>query len=300
MKYYKEYEPFFGDIVGDRKKVDNTIYSFDIETTSYIILDGKIMQANKYLELSKDEQEQAEFKSCMYIWMFSINDIVYYGRTWDEFKNFLVKLEFYNSNKKIVFIHNLAFEFQYLKSVFKFKNVIARKAHKVMKCEFEDFNIELRCSYMMSNCSLKLLPKVFKLPVEKKVGDLDYTLLRTPKTKLTTKELGYCEFDCLVVYHYIRRELETYERVDKIPLTSTGHVRRELKELVSKDYDYKRKVKKAINVNPHIFNLLQEAFAGRIHARQLVIYRRNSKKYNKLGFYIKLSLYISNSSISII
>ena len=49
MKYYKEYEPFFGDIVGDRKKVDNTIYSFDIETTSYIKLDGKIMQANKYL-----------------------------------------------------------------------------------------------------------------------------------------------------------------------------------------------------------------------------------------------------------
>ena len=267
MKYYKEYEPFFGDIVGDRKKVDNTIYSFDIETTSYIKLDGKIMQANKYLELSKDEQERAEFKSCMYIWMFSINDTVYYGRTWDDFKNFLIKLDFYNANKKIVFIHNLAFEFQYLKSGFKFKNVIARKAHKVMKCEFEDFNIELRCSYMMSNCSLKLLPKVFKLPVEKKVGDLDYTLLRTPKTKLTTKELGYCEFDCLVVYHYIKRELETYERVDKIPLTSTGHVRRELKELVSKDYDYKRKVKKAINVNPHIFNLLQEAFAGRIHAR---------------------------------
>ena len=202
MKYYKEYEPFFGDIVGDRKKVDNTIYSFDIETTSYIKLDEKIMQANKYLELSKDEQEQAEFKSCMYIWMFSIK------------------------NKKIVFIHNLAFEFQYLKSVFNFKNVIARKAHKVMKCEFEDFNIELRCSYMMSNCALKLLPKVFKLPVEKKVGDLDYILLRTPKTTLTKKELGYCEFDCLVVYHYIKRELETYERVDKIPLTSTGHVRR--------------------------------------------------------------------------
>ena len=213
MKYYKEYEPFFGDIVGDRKKVDNTIYSFDIETTSYIKLDGKIMQANQYLELSKDEQEQAEFKSCMYIWMFSINDIVYYGRTWDEFKKFLEKLEFYNSNKKIVFIHNLAFEFQYLKSVFKFKNLIAR----------------------------------------------------TAKTKLTTKELGYCEFDCLVVYHYIRRELETYERVDKIPLTSTGHVRRELKELVSKDWDYKRKVKKAINVNPHIFNLLQEAFDGRLY-----------------------------------
>lgn len=262
MKYYKEFQYHFGEIVGDRKKVDNTIYSFDIETSSYLILHGQILPAIKYLDLSEEEQNEAEFRSCMYIWMFSINDEVYYGRTWDEFKKFLIRLEFYNANKKIVFIHNLAFEFQYLKSVFRFKNVVARKKHKIMKCEFADFNIELRCSYMMSNCALKLLPKVFNLPVEKKVGDLDYTLLRTPATTLTSKELGYCEYDCLVVYYYIKRELETYARVDKIPITSTGKVRRELKELVSKDWDYKRKVKKSININPHIYNLLQEAFAG--------------------------------------
>lgn len=249
-------------LYGDRKKVDNTIYTFDIETTSYLILDGKVIPAIKYLELTEDEQERAEFKSCMYIWMFSINDIVYYGRTWEELRAFLIRLDYYNSAKKIVFIHNLAFEFQYLKSVFRFKNVIARKKHKVMRCEMEDYNIELHCSYMMSNCALKLLPKIFMLPVEKKVGDLDYTLIRTPATELTEKELGYCEYDCLVVYEYIKRELETYGRVDKIPITSTGHVRRELKERISKDWDYKNKVKKSININPHIYNLLQDAFAG--------------------------------------
>lgn len=262
MKYCKEFEYYFGEIVGKRKKVDNTIYTFDIETTSYIILDGKVMPAIKYLELNEKEQQRAEFRSCMYIWQFSINDIVYYGRTWDELKWFILRLEYYNTNKKIVFIHNLAFEFQYLKSVFKFKNVIARKKHKVMKCELEDYNIEFRCTYQMSNCALAQLPKLFLLPVEKKKGDLDYTLLRTPITQLTDKELGYCEYDCLVVYHYIKRELETYERVDKIPITSTGHVRRELKERIEKDWDYKNKVKKSINVNPHIYNLLQEAFAG--------------------------------------
>ena len=262
MKYYKEFQYHFGDIVGNKKKIDNTIYSFDIETTSYLILKGKILPAIKYLELSKDEQQEAEFRSCMYIWMFSINDEVYYGRTWEDLKSFLVRLDYYNSNKKIVFIHNLSFEFQYLKSIFKFKNVVARKKHKVMKCEMEDFNIEIHCTYMLSNCALKQLPKIFKLPVEKKVGDLDYTLLRTPITKLTDKELGYCEYDCLVIYHYIKRELETYTRVDKIPITSTGKVRRELKDLVLKDWNYKNKVKKSININPHIYNLLQEAFAG--------------------------------------
>ena len=214
------------------------------------------------MNLTEKEQTEAEFRSCMYIWMFSINEEVYYGRTWEELRSFLIRLDYYNNAKKIVFIHNLAFEFQYLKSIFKFKNVVARKKHKVMKCEMEDFNIEIHCSYMMSNCALKQLPKIFMLPVEKKVGDLDYSLLRTPITKLTEKELGYCEYDCLVIYHYIKRELETYKRVDKIPITSTGHVRRELKEITTKDWEYKAKVRKSININPHIFNLLQDAFAG--------------------------------------
>lgn len=217
----KEFNFYFGNPMGERKKVDNTIYTFDIETTSYIILNGKVLPAIKYLELTEKEQQEAEFRSCMYVWMFGINDKVYYGRTWQELKTFLIKLDYYNSHKKIIFVHNLSFEFQYLKSVFNFENVVARKKHKVMKCEMQDFNIEFRCSYMMSNCALKQLPKLFMLPVEKKVGDLDYTLMRTSITPLTDKELGYCEYDCLVVYHYIKRELETYIRVDKIPITST-------------------------------------------------------------------------------
>lgn len=262
MRYYTEYFGHMPEIVGKRKKVDNTIYSFDIETTSYLILDGKQVAGIDYQKLSKEEQERAEFRSCMYIWMFSINDIVYYGRTWNEFKKFLDKLELFNREKKIVFIHNLSFEFQYLKGVFNFTDVMARKSHKVMRCFFQDYNIELRCTYQMSNCALKYLPKLFDLSVEKQVGDLDYTLIRTPITKLSEQELKYCENDCLVIYYYIQRELETYERVDKIPLTSTGHVRRELKERVLNDWSYKNKVHKAINTNPHIYNLLQDAFMG--------------------------------------
>ena len=80
---------------------------------------------------------------------------------------------------------------------------------------------------------------------------------------------GYCENDCLVIYYYIKRELEKYERVDKIPLTSTGHVRRELKELVLKDYAYKRKVRNAVNTDPHVYNLLVQAFMGRIHPSEI-------------------------------
>lgn len=262
MLYYDRYIKHIPEIEGKRKKFDNTIYTFDIETTSYLILDGKIIPAINYKDLSKEEQERCEYKSCMYIWQFSINDIVYYGRTWDELKIFINRLNDDIPERKIVFVHNLAFEFQYLKTVFSFEEVTARKAHKVMTALMKDFNILFKCTYMMSNCALKYLPELFKLPVEKKVGDLDYCLLRHSKTKLTEKELGYCEYDCLVVYYYILEELKTYEYVTKIPTTSTGKVRRELYDLVLKDFMYKRKVYKAINTDPHIYNLLQQAFMG--------------------------------------
>ena len=262
MLYWKEYKEHKPDVHGRKNKFDNTIYSFDIETTSYILHKGKLYQADKYQELTKKEQEESIYGSCMYIWQLSINDIVYYGRTWNELQEFIKKLDEVVPYKKIIFIHNLSFEFQYLKSYFLFSEVTARKSHKVMKAQMKDYNVELRCSYMMSNVALKKLPDIFNLPVEKMVGDLDYTKIRNYKTKLSDKELKYCENDCLVVYHYIRYELTMYESVEKLPLTSTGHVRRELKSQTSKDYKYKRLVSKAVNTDPHIYNLLISAFMG--------------------------------------
>ena len=262
MLYWNEYKGHKPDICGRKNKFDNTIYSFDIETTSYIKYKGKIYQADYYQELSKKEQEETIYGSCMYIWQFSINDTVYYGRTWEELRLFIQKLNEVVPEKKIIFVHNLSFEFQFLSGVFNFSEVTARKSHKVMKCKMEDYNIEFRCSYMMSNVALKKLPDIFNLPVEKMVGDLDYTKLRTSITPLDDKELKYCENDCLVVYHYIRYELTMYESVEKLPLTSTGHVRRELKGQTSKDWGYKRVVGRAVNTDPHIYNLLIQAFAG--------------------------------------
>lgn len=262
MLYYKEFKPYTINIVGKKKKYDNNIYTFDIETTSYILYEGEVKDVSFYDELDDKERKLVEPRSTMYIWQFGINDTVYYGRTWDEFKEFLKMLDSYNPVNKIVFIHNLAFEFQYLYSNIAQENVFARTSHKVIKSQCKNFNIEFRCSYMMSNTKLENLSKVYNLPVKKKTGDLDYSLIRHSKTPLTDEELGYCENDCLVLYHYIKFELTQYERVDRIPITSTGHVRRELMELIQKDYSYKAKVRRAISTDPHVYNLLLMAFQG--------------------------------------
>ena len=262
MLYWNKYHEHHYSITGVKKKIDSTIYTFDIETTSYVIYKGEIYPAIFYDSISKEEQKLCEYRCNMYIWQFGINDTIYYGRTWEELKLFLNKLEEVSPHLKFIFVHNLSFEFQFLKSVFHFDEVTARKSHKVMTALMRDYNIMFKCTYMMSNCSLEKLPELYKLPVEKQVGFLDYSLLRHSETELTPEELKYCEYDCLVVYYYILYELETYKELNKIPTTSTGHVRKELQGLIQKDYKYRAMVRKAININPHVYNLLVEAFAG--------------------------------------
>lgn len=264
MKYWTDFNFIEKKTIGKKKNslYDNNIFTFDIETSSLFMLNNKIYSTSEYLKLDKKEQEEAEFFAIMYIWQFSINETVYYGRTWEEFKKFIKILDSIIPEKKFVFVHNLSFEFQFLKSFFNIKNMFARKARKPISFELADYNFEFRCSYFMSNCALKQLPKIFNLTEKKLVGDLDYSLIRTPLTKITAKELKYCENDCLIVYEYIQKEMEEYGTVKKIPRTSTGHVRRELFERIQNDYNYKKKVKKAINTDTHVYNLLVEAFMG--------------------------------------
>ena len=259
MLHWSEYHGHEVELIG---KVDNTIYTFDIESTSYLILDGRIIPACDYLKLSEEDREASIPNGCMYIWQFSINDTVYYGRTWEEFRQFLDRLEQNCDKKKYIFVHNLSFEFQFFCTQFKIKSIISRKSRKVMSCDLLDYNITFRCTLYMSNVALAYLPDLFNLPVHKKVGDLDYTKIRTPATPLTEKEMSYCEYDCLVVYEYIKMELNTYHCVKKIPMTSTGKVRKELQELVLKDYKYRQITSNAINVKPSVYNMMVEAFAG--------------------------------------
>ena len=260
MIHWSEYHGHEIDVVS--KKVDNTIYTFDIESTSYLILNGEIISASEYLNLNEEDREKALPCACMYIWQFSINETVYYGRTWEEFKSFLDRIESNCDLKKYVFVHNLSFEFQFFASQFKIKSVMSRKSRKVMSAKLLDYNIEFRCTYYMSNVSLAYLPKLFNLNVQKMVGDLDYTKLRTPATKMTKTELGYCEHDCLVVYEYIKMELLKYKSVNRIPMTSTGKVRKELQSLVMRDYEYRRITRGSINIKPSVYNMLVDAFAG--------------------------------------
>ena len=69
------------------------VSSFDIETTSY--------------------SNNGEDMAFMYIWQFSIENYVIYGRTWKEYFDFMDKLQqignISSKQQLIVWVHNLSF-----------------------------------------------------------------------------------------------------------------------------------------------------------------------------------------------
>lgn len=247
------------------EKYSNDIFTFDIECTSAWIENGKIIGYRKGEE-NEYWNDLIPIALC-YIWQFSVNGEVYYGRELTDFLKVLSDLP--SDVKIIIWVHNLSYEFQFLCNILTWKDVFARTPHKPMKCTSNEYpNIEFRCSYMLTRLSLDSWGK--QLGVSKMTGDLDYDVIRTPRTILTDKEMKYCEQDCKVVDAGIRYYLKKYKKQRKIPLTQTGTVRKEVKDILTADKQYVRMIKKLVPDRPSEYARLQQIFAGGYtHANQM-------------------------------
>lgn len=241
--------------------VNDDIMCFDIETSSgFLHKDRDTLEP--YLGKSKKYYEDCKKFSICYVWQFSINDNVFWGRTLEDFKDFLQELEYYEPHKKIVYIHNFSFEFQFLINVLQFDYVFARQARKPLFAEWSTY--QFRCSYFLTNMSLATWAEQRKLSVQKLVGDLDYTILRTPKTVLADKELAYCFNDVLVMYYGLQQYKEKYGHMIDIPFTQTGEVRKEVIERmnVSSEYKYRKRCIKLVPQTIEDYALLCDCFMG--------------------------------------
>lgn len=238
-------------------KYSNDIFTFDIEVTNAFLKDGQVIGYE--IGHSNEYWNNLQPLALCYIWQFSFNDEVYYGR---ELTDFLEVLKDVPSNMHIViWVHNLSYEFHFLNNILKWDSVFARSPHKPMKCIPSDFpNIEFRCSYMLTRLSLSSWGK--QLGVQKADGLLDYEAIRTPLTPLTEQELLYCEQDCLVVYYGIKDYLKRYKKIKDIPLTQTGTVRKVVKDLLMTDEDYIKKIKKLVPSSASEYRDLMDLFAG--------------------------------------
>ena len=252
LQFIKEYK--------NVKKKENIRYynfpvAFDIESSS-VQLNG----------------QKAAF---MYEWSFCLDGKVIIGREWKEFLDMLEVIKDYyelnNYRRLIIYVHNLAYEFQFIRKLFKWQKVFSLSKRKPIQAITID-GIEFRCSYLLSGYSLaKLSDQLIKYKVSKKVGDLDYSLIRHSKTELTKQELKYCSNDVIVVCAYIQELIERLGDITKIPLTKTGFVRKYTRDTclyegghakkVSKFNNY-RKLIKNLTLNVETYRICKEAFMG--------------------------------------
>lgn len=228
----------------------NSICAFDIETSSFYA-DG-------------------EKQNIMYIYMLEINGIQIIGRTWNDF---LAELEYLaaacgldNENRIAIYVHNLAYEFQYLRKHLEWSEVFASETRKVIKAVSGGF--EFRCSYMLSGSSLANIA-LTKHDIHKMVGDLDYSKIRHSRTHLTETEMGYCLGDVDVLSAYIDEQMDIYDRdITKIPMTNTGRVRQFFRDILmpgdnkGKAFKYKKFIRSLTVDGAEEYEMLKRAFTG--------------------------------------
>lgn len=226
-----------------KRKYIDLITAFDIETT----------------RLEDIEQ------SIMYVWQWQFGQHwTVIGRTWDEFQDLTSAIaELVEADETLcVFVHNLSYEFQFLRGIYSFKpeEVFALKSRKVLKCSMYDERLEFRCSYLHSNMNLDTYTKKMGVKHQKLTGTFDYNKKRYPWTELLEDEIAYCVHDVQGLVEAIEIEMQhDKDDIRHFPLTSTGYVRRDAKQAMSQ---VRRGYAQGMFPNEQIYTMLREAFRG--------------------------------------
>lgn len=245
------------------KKVCQNIFTFDTETTSdFIDADGKPFIFDYD---NPQKARDASKHSLCYLWQFGIDeDTRYIGRELTDFVDLLYKLKQHISKYSILicYIHNFAFDFNFLINILHFDDVFARNARHPMCATCNQYQIEFKCSYILSGLKLETWADSLKMPVKKQVGKLDYRQLRTPLTPLTQDNIDYAIADLDVIYYGIRSYREKYGGMENIPLTHTGKMRKACEEVMNGQYKYCEKVTRLMPQTVDDFREQAQAFIG--------------------------------------
>ena len=261
----------------------NVSASFDIEVTSFFrhretmrIIDTMEAESIPEAELRKKWEKCA----IMYAWVFTYDGHAFVGRTWDEYARLSRIVQQYHGLSRdrflVVGVHNLAYEFQFMRNRFDWIDVFATSERTPIYAR-STMGFEYRCTLILSGYSLaKVSEHLLKYQVRKMVGDLDYIKLRHSKTPLTETEWGYIVNDGLVVSAYIQELIEQNRRITWIPYTKTGFVRKHLKKRcfyskASHKRDGERKFQRYRQLmmastieTPEEYELLHQSFTGAI------------------------------------
>ena len=246
------------------QNVSDALMSFDIETTSYFLTPSGVPVAYNYGNSAmKWNQRHMPKQALMYHWQIAIDNNHFTGRTWDDFSAFLDDLCKSCKALKIIYVHELTFEFGFLPNVISFSDegdrILAREAHRIISAYTKKYNIEFRCSYYLTQLSLNEWGKKYNLP---KVEGYDFRQLRTPLTELSPEELKYCLRDVDIVVKGIEDYKKKYKHVYNIPFTLTGEIRRDLRKVYKYSPDWYERCKRLQPFSLKAYKWMMAAYSG--------------------------------------
>ena len=182
---------------------------FDIETTNVIDRDENIKNA------------------FMWIWQFSFQNFIIIGRTWEQFTDLLCKIILANKlnrRKRLLLpIANLSFEFQFFRKHFEEIKVFAKRERQPISALLYNC-IDCRDVLAISGGNLASLAKNY-CQTKKRVGDLDYSILRNKSYEPNFTEYQYIYNDVIILNEYSRYLFNNFIKKGFLPLTKTGILR---------------------------------------------------------------------------
>ena len=260
LKLYKSKGLYPDELYEDLVYFRPDLFPVEIENQS-----DQLLKIIEVFESVRPKENNFRPFAFMYQWQFCFDNEVVFGRTWEEFTKLLRMLEanlnLSLKNRLVIWVHNLAFEWQFMRDFIEFEDGFFLEERRPAKIVTKS-GIEFRCSYILSNMSLSKFCENeegvihYKLEGEK----YNYEQLRLPNTPLSEYEEGYCYNDVRGLCECISSRLK-YDTLASIPLTSTGYVRRELRNNVRKN---KKNRQYFLNskLDSHLYNLCREAFRG--------------------------------------
>lgn len=208
--------------VGRKKNFNNLIYGLDIETTTINI----------------DDENKGSFMYSFCVGSLNFNDEIYsneyLGRTYEDLDNYLYTLnDIANDNDTdyIIYIHNFSYEYSFFCNNLKFfkeysnydkGTYLFMEQNKPLYLKLD--RLEFRCSYLLLNKSISAIGDSIGLPKL----DFNYDKIRTPLTKLDSKEIEYNYRDVEImlkgVYQLFKNN-QYMSTTNDIPFTKTGVMR---------------------------------------------------------------------------
>lgn len=240
---------------------DQRIFAFDIEVSSGWIPPGS--DTPEPFDYSKDPVYYRTMTavSICYLWQFAIDDVFFYGR---ELRDLIPVFDLLATQKikTVCWIHNLSYEFQFLAGIIKFTKVFARNTHKPIYAEYG--SLQFRCTYMLTRQKLESIGNNVGLP--KLTEIMDYNSIFHPASDLPENVIKYGLRDVAILVRYIRKMVQHYKFVQKIPLTQTGIPRKDVKDLYRDKWFYKLKMARLVPTYEQYMISRQCFCGGWVHA----------------------------------